>query len=89
LRGLEVSDILSPPSSIGTLKDIKGAVLGRPHLIYRVFEEEESTMNTKLTIHALDQVHCWDAYFRLRIGHYENFTPLISSHSCSQNNDGS
>jgi hypothetical protein len=32
--------------------------------------------NTELTIHALDQVHCWDAYFRLRIGHYENFTPL-------------
>jgi hypothetical protein len=31
--------------------------------------------NTELTIHALDQVHCWDAYFRLRIGHYENFTP--------------
>jgi hypothetical protein len=21
--------------------------------------------NTKLAIHALDQVHCWDAYFRL------------------------
>jgi hypothetical protein len=34
------------------------------------------TKNTKLAIHALDQVHCWDAYFRLRIGHYENFTPL-------------
>jgi hypothetical protein len=32
--------------------------------------------NTELAIHALDQVHCWDAYFRLRIGHYENFTPL-------------
>jgi hypothetical protein len=32
--------------------------------------------NTELTIHALDQVHCWDAYFHLRIGHYENFTPL-------------
>jgi hypothetical protein len=33
-------------------------------------------INTELTIHALDQVHCWDIYFRLRIGHYENFTPL-------------
>jgi hypothetical protein len=33
-------------------------------------------LNTELTIHALDQVHCWDTYFRLRIGHYENFTPL-------------
>jgi hypothetical protein len=33
-------------------------------------------MNTELAIHALDQVHCWDAYFRLRIGHFENFTPL-------------
>jgi hypothetical protein len=32
--------------------------------------------NTKLAIHALDQVHCWGAYFRLGIGHYENFTPL-------------
>jgi hypothetical protein len=32
--------------------------------------------NTELAIHALDQVHCWDAYFRLRIGHFENFTPL-------------
>jgi hypothetical protein len=32
--------------------------------------------NTELAIHALDQVHCWDAYFRLQIGHYENFTPL-------------
>jgi hypothetical protein len=35
-----------------------------------------NTLNTELAIHALDQVHCWDAYFRLRIGHYENFTPL-------------
>jgi hypothetical protein len=35
-----------------------------------------SSQNTELTIHALDQVHCWDAYFRLRIGHYENFTLL-------------
>jgi hypothetical protein len=33
-------------------------------------------INTELAIHALDQVHCWDAYFRLRIGHYENFTLL-------------
>jgi hypothetical protein len=32
--------------------------------------------NTELAIHALDQVHCWDTYFRLRIGHYGNFTPL-------------
>jgi hypothetical protein len=32
--------------------------------------------NTELTTHALDQVHCWDANFRLQIGHYENFTPL-------------
>jgi hypothetical protein len=36
----------------------------------------QQAYNTELTIHALDQVHCWDAYFRLRIGHYENFTPL-------------
>jgi hypothetical protein len=36
----------------------------------------QSSINTKLTIHALDQVHCWDAYFHLRIGHYENFTLL-------------
>jgi hypothetical protein len=34
------------------------------------------TYNTELAIHALDQVHCWDTYFRLRIGHYGNFTPL-------------
>jgi hypothetical protein len=34
------------------------------------------TTNTELAIHALDQVHCWNAYFRLRIGHFENFTPL-------------
>jgi hypothetical protein len=33
-------------------------------------------INTELAIHALDQVHCWDTYFRLRIGHYENFTLL-------------
>jgi hypothetical protein len=33
-------------------------------------------VNTELAIHALDQVHCWDTYFRLRIGHYGNFTPL-------------
>jgi hypothetical protein len=32
--------------------------------------------NTELAIHALDQVHCWGAYFRLGIGHYEKFTPL-------------
>jgi hypothetical protein len=32
--------------------------------------------NTELAIHALDQVHCWGAYFRPRIGHYEKFTPL-------------
>jgi hypothetical protein len=36
----------------------------------------KGSSNTELAIHALDQVHCWDAYFRLRIGHYENFTPL-------------
>jgi hypothetical protein len=35
-----------------------------------------TTMNTELAIHAFDQVHCWDAYFHLRIDHYENFTPL-------------
>jgi hypothetical protein len=34
------------------------------------------TYNTELAIHALDQVHCWDAYFRFWISHYENFTPL-------------
>jgi hypothetical protein len=32
--------------------------------------------NTELAIHALDQVHCWGAYFRPGIDHYENFTPL-------------
>ena len=32
-------------------------------------------MNTKLAIHVLNQVHCWSAYFRLGIGHYENYTP--------------
>jgi hypothetical protein len=32
--------------------------------------------NTELAIHALDQVHCWGAYFHPGIGHYENFTPL-------------
>jgi hypothetical protein len=36
----------------------------------------QCTKNTELAIYALDQVHCWDAYFRLQIGHYENFTPL-------------
>jgi hypothetical protein len=41
-------------------------------------------LNTKLAIHALDQVHCWGAYFRPRIGHYEkfillNFQPLLFS----------
>jgi hypothetical protein len=30
--------------------------------------------NTKLAIYALDQVHCWGAYFCPGIGHYENFT---------------
>jgi hypothetical protein len=35
-----------------------------------------TTINTELAIYALEQVHCWDAYFRLRIGHYENFIPL-------------
>jgi hypothetical protein len=37
---------------------------------------DQKSINTELAIHALDQVHCWDAYFRLQIGHYENFTPL-------------
>jgi hypothetical protein len=32
--------------------------------------------NTELAIHALDQVHCWGAYFRPKIGHYEKFTLL-------------
>jgi hypothetical protein len=32
-------------------------------------------INTELAIHALDQVHCWGAYLRLGISHYENFTP--------------
>jgi hypothetical protein len=32
--------------------------------------------NTELAIHALDQVHCWGAYFCPRIGHYEKFTSL-------------
>jgi hypothetical protein len=32
-------------------------------------------MNTELAIYALDQVHCWGAYFCPGIGHYENFTP--------------
>jgi hypothetical protein len=31
--------------------------------------------NTELAIHALDQVHCWGAYFHPRIRHYEKFTP--------------
>jgi hypothetical protein len=39
-------------------------------------ENLKNNYNTELAIHALDQVHCWDAYFRLRIGHFENFTPL-------------
>ena len=34
------------------------------------------TINTELANYALDQVHCWAAYFRHRIGHFENFTPL-------------
>jgi hypothetical protein len=34
------------------------------------------SFKTELGIHALDQVQCWDAYFRPRIGHYENFTSL-------------
>ena len=33
-------------------------------------------INTKLAIHALDQVHCWGAYFCPRIGHHEKFTLL-------------
>jgi hypothetical protein len=33
-------------------------------------------LNTELAIYALDQVHCWGAYFRPGIGHYENFTSL-------------
>jgi hypothetical protein len=36
----------------------------------------QTSYNTELAIYALDQVHCWGAYFRPRIGHYENFTPL-------------
>jgi hypothetical protein len=35
-----------------------------------------SIVNTELAIYALDQVHCWGAYFRPGIGHYEKFTPL-------------
>jgi hypothetical protein len=35
-----------------------------------------NTLNTELAIYALDQVHCWGAYFYPGIGHYENFTPL-------------
>jgi hypothetical protein len=37
---------------------------------------KKSNYNTELSIHALDQVHCWGTYFRPGIGHYENFTPL-------------
>jgi hypothetical protein len=40
------------------------------------FSGNHNILNTELAIHALDQVHCWDTYFRLRIGHYGNFTPL-------------
>jgi hypothetical protein len=36
----------------------------------------DNNVNTELAIYALDQVHCWGAYFRPRIGHYENFIPL-------------
>jgi hypothetical protein len=43
------------------------------HLIVIVIIEH---INTKLAIHALDQVHCWGAYFHPRIGHYEKFTHL-------------
>jgi hypothetical protein len=45
-------------------------------VVFRKPGEISIAYNTELAIHALDQVHCWDAYFRLRIGHYENFTPL-------------
>ena len=35
-----------------------------------------NSINTKLTIYALDQVRCWGAYFHPGIGHYENFIPF-------------
>ena len=34
------------------------------------------TENTKLVNYALDQVHCWGAYFCHGIGHFEKFTFL-------------
>jgi hypothetical protein len=53
------------------LKDIAQYVLERLNVKKWLFQN----VNTELAIHALDQVHCWDTYFRLRIGHYGNFTP--------------
>jgi hypothetical protein len=34
------------------------------------------TINTKLAIYTLDQVHCWGAYFHPGTGHCENFALL-------------
>ena len=36
----------------------------------------QGIVNTELANYALDQVHCWGTYFRHKIGHFENFTPL-------------
>jgi hypothetical protein len=54
-------------ASSSPLKSCRGAVFNN-HLLGHA--------NTELAIHALDQVHCWGAYFRPRIGHYEKFTLL-------------
>ena len=41
-----------------------------------------TTLNTELGNHALDQVHCWGAYFRRGIGHFENFYPFEFVATC-------
>jgi hypothetical protein len=62
----------SPVSNVSKGTQVKKLAVKEATELYN----SAPNLNTELTIHALDQVHCWDAYFRLQIGHYENFTPL-------------
>jgi hypothetical protein len=60
----------------GITKFLKLIVFGKFGSFGQFWADSTTMVNTELVIHALDQVHCWGAYFRPGIGHYENFTPL-------------
>jgi hypothetical protein len=67
----------NPPIQLATILKLKMSTKPTHPTCNNPKNEEEVNMdNTELAIHALDQVHCWDAYFHLRISHFENFTPL-------------